>query len=590
MFNADLLYCTEEHDYNRQKIIDDNVFEDLKISKIFEFCAPLNLDSISARDIKYALEVLKKPCQVKSDILYRQQIFQNLLANPGLVNTLYEHLQDVSVLVKIRETYDFDYGGETGIEYLRAVNYMFFIRSYTLFIDNMYEMMKNCDLTENTGLWHLFEYVKAEKSKFASSDIAEPIKEFTSRFDNKRNIIGELQTQSGVFYTFNFDWDTDNIECSYEKATKEKRVPFFDLLRGLEDFLDIYKQEYEIREKGRVFRNRANTGTGEELYIPEKYTNFEKHFILQLIYDEEEENNTTIEPLVKRILEIHDSIDIARFERFAEQIRFYRATCKVVSVISENVNCGLCYPKVVEDIEAKFEIEGIIDAVVATQKIADFQEKHSTSNLPESKISDIIPNDIYFGDKSGGKRLYVVTGPNNGGKTAFVRGLGIAAIFFGAGVPIFAKNAAFTPGLDVLTHFTVNETHLAESGRLQDEINRLNTLVAKSDKFSFVILNETFAGTNSTKALELFQDLLRDLNREKFLCVYVTHFHNIAFYVEEQSKELKECGNLIAMIDPNAHIRTYKVLQANPSDTSYSRDIVVKHELSWEQISAKLGI
>jgi len=44
------------------------------------------------------------------------------------------------------------------------------------------------------------------------------------------------------------------------------------------------------------------------------------------------------------------------------------------------------------------------------------------------------------------------------------------------------------------------------------------------------------------------------------------------------------------MIDPNAHIRTYKVLQANPSDTSYSRDIVVKHELSWEQISAKLGI
>ena len=127
MFNADLLYCSEEYAYKKQKIIKDNVFEDLKISRIFEFCAPLNLDNIAGKDIKYSLEILSKPCQVKKDILYRQEIFKKFLANAGLVNDLYDNLQDVNVLARIRETYDFDYGGEAGIEYLKAVNYIFFI-------------------------------------------------------------------------------------------------------------------------------------------------------------------------------------------------------------------------------------------------------------------------------------------------------------------------------------------------------------------------------------------------------------------------------------------------------------------------------
>jgi DNA mismatch repair ATPase MutS len=582
MFNADLLYCTEEHLYKKQKIVDDNVFEDLKISQIFKFCAPLNLDNINAKDIKYSLEILHKPCQVKKDILYRQDIFKKFLAAPGFVGDLYINLQDVTVLEKIRETYDFDYGGETGIEYLKAVNYIFFIKSYMLFLNNIYEVMKDAELGDS-GLTVLFQEIKAERDKFNLPEITRPVEEFLARFENKKNITGELQTQSGVFHYFNFDWDLENIKCSYEEAFNKKRVPFFELLKNLEDFLDIYRQEYEVKEKGKSFKNR--TGKGEELYTPEKYTNFEKHFILQLIYDEEAEHDTSFAPLVKRIIEIHDSIDISCFAKLAGQIKFYRTVCKVINIISTHIECNVCYPEIVEDV-VRFEINGIIDTVVAAQKLGDFQERNNTANLPESKITDVIPNDISFSDKN----LFVVTGPNNGGKTAFARALGIAGVFFGAGAPIFAESAAFSAGLNILTHFTANETHLIESGRLQDELNRLNRVIEKSDEYSFVILNETFAGTNSMKALDLFENFLKDRDKIKFLCVYVTHFHNIAFHVEENSGNLKECGNLIAMIDPHAQIRTYKVLPANPSDTSYSRDIVVKHSLSWEQISAKLNI
>jgi len=308
-----------------------------------------------------------------------------------------------------------------------------------------------------------------------------------------------------------------------------------------------------------------------------------------LIYDEEYDNETDFSPLVKKIIEIHDSIDISHFPAVFDQMKFYRTMTKVLKIIRDYSENEISCPEVYEDF-AKLNIKNVFDPVIVIQKLADYQEKFNTRNLPGEKISGIIPNDISFADKN----LFVVTGPNNGGKTAFVRAVGISVIFFGAGSPVFAGGAEMSVGLNIHSHFTVNETHLKESGRLQDELNRLNKVIKDCDNFSFVILNETFAGTNSIKALGLFEDFLESMKKIDLLCVYVTHFHNIAFSVEDKTAAGQElysrCDNLIAVMDNDSGVRTYKILPVKPSDTSYSKDIVVKHSLSWEQLKANLGI
>ncbi|MCL2772701.1 MAG: hypothetical protein FWD71_05055 [Oscillospiraceae bacterium] len=600
MFKANLLYSDEEYVYKKPKIIGDNVFDDLKVTKIFEFCAPLNFDSISSKDIKYTIEILKNPCQLKKDILYRQEIFRKFLSKESkesgnLVNNLYNALKEVNVLQKIRETYDFNYGGEHDIEYLKAVNYIFFIKSYKLYVDNIYSAINSSvvkfdedETPENSGLRNFFSQIELEKNMLDSSEITEPVDKFLSYLKDKKNITGELKTQNGVFTTLNFDTDAKNI-----KSTYPQKIPLFDLIRNVEDYLGIYRQEYEIKEKGKSFQN-----DNDELYTPEKYTNFEKHFILQLIYDEETQNETSFAPLIKKIIEIHDNIDITYFLTVFDEIKFYRTICKIINIMSENTENSVCYPDVYEDdiLRAKLNFTEVFDPIVAVQKLAEYQEKHNTSNLPDRKISDVIPNDVSFDQKN----VFVITGPNNGGKTAFVRAVGISLIFFGAGAPVFSKTASFTVGLNIHSHFTANETHLQESGRLQDEINRLNAIIEKSDNLSFIILNETFAGTNSIKALSLFEDFLREMEKINFMCIYVTHFHNIAFYVEDQQDNpqrlpvYSKCDNLIAYMDdmPNSANagRTYRILSMKPSDTSYSKDIVTKHNLSWEQLKANLKI
>jgi DNA mismatch repair ATPase MutS len=580
MFKADLLHSDGEYIYKKPKIIEENVFEDLKISKIFDFCAPLNFDHIKKEDVKYTLETLQIPCELKKDVLFRQGIFKVFLASDNLADNLYKALEDIIVLHKIKENYDFDYGSQKDIEYLKAVNYIFFLRSYKLYLDNIYSAMENSGADfKNSGLGEFFAQISLEKSKMESPETAEPMEKLLSYFKDKKNISGELRTQNGIFTKFNFDTDVKNI-----KSTYSQKIPFMDLVKSVEDYLDIYRPKYEVKEKG---RSTASGGSENEIYLPDKYTNFEKHFILQLLYDEETENGADFSPVIKKIIEIHDALDVSCFSEIFDQMKFYRTMTKVIKIICEYSENPICYPEVYED-RPKLETKSIFDPVIIIQKLADFQEKHNTRNLPGEKIPGIIPNDISFGKKN----LFVVTGPNNGGKTAFVRAVGISVIFFGAGAPVFALGADMSVGLNIHSHFTASETHLKESGRLQDEINRLNKVMENCDNFSFIVLNETFAGTNSIKALALFEDFLHSLEKINFLCVYVTHFHNIAFAVEDKTGEplYEKCDNLIAVMDNESGTRTYKVLPVRPSDTSYSKDIVIKHSLSWEQLKTNLKI
>ena len=579
MFKTDLLYTDEEHIYKKQKIIEDSVFDDLKIKQVFEFCGTVSLDNrsnIKEKDLEYTFEILKSPCQLKKDILFRQEIFKQLLKYKNLTNGLYTALSDIDILLRIREDYDFAYGGEEDIEYLKAINYVFFIKSYQVYLNNLVAVIKDVEFEGETGLYNFVRELKAECERCNSDEMTEPVEKMLLFFKDKTNITGELRTQNGVFNLFNFDTDEKNIT-----STLPEKISFLDLIRNMEDYLDIYKPETEIKPK--VDTLSMDT----QLYLPDKYTNFEKRFTLQLMYDEETEHNMSFEPMAKKIIEIHDGIDVSCFSVVFEQMKYYRTMCKIISVISNNCINPLCYPVVYEDF-VKLNMQNIFDPVSLIQKLSDHKDKYRTNGLPDEKIRDIIPNDISFENKN----LYVVTGPNNGGKTAFARAIGISLVFFGAGSPIMAESADLSVGINVMTHFTVNETHLQESGRLQHELERLNEIVEKSDAFSFIILDETFAGTNSVKALDLFDEFLDKVESINFHCIYVTHFHNIAFFIEDiqskadaqTDKKYAKCDNLIAVIDNDTAGRTYKILPTQPSDTSYSKDIVKKHRLTWEQL------
>ncbi|GHV11797.1 hypothetical protein FACS1894219_03550 [Clostridia bacterium] len=568
-----LLFASEAHTYAAPRVIPGSVFSDLKVMKVFAFARNLYFDTIREADVSLTEDILSHPCGTKDDVLHRQNIFRVFMKNPGFVGRLYKTLGEVKSLQKIRASYDCSFAGgdDCDLLYLRAVNYIFFIKSYEIYLSNIILAFDGIDLSgDKSALNELFDYCEAEKAKLSSPDIAEPISKMLSYFEGKTSITGELTTKDGVFTGLNFDTDLTKIH-----SNNPKRKAFFDLLRSFEDLLGIYRNEYEIREKGASMFGGDSPG----IYMPDRFTGFEKHFLLRLIYDLETDNGVDFTPMVNAVVKFHDTIDIAPMDQIFEEIRFFRLAHRTVEMLTEFSENPLCFPEIDDGRTPLLSLEAVFDPVILTQKLADYQTERNSSNLPESKIRGIIANSVGF---TPDKKMYVVTGPNNGGKTAFVRAAGLAVIFALSGMPVPAKHAKISLLTNVLTHFTANETHSLESGRLQDELARLGVLIRESDDFTFAILNETFAGTNSVKALDLFEDFLVTRDKIGLNVIYVTHFHNIAFAAEEKSASdpiYKTVSNLIACVDESSGQRTYKVLPKNPSDTSYSKDIVESHRL-----------
>ena len=92
-------------------------------------------------------------------------------------------------------------------------------------------------------------------------------------------------------------------------------------------------------------------------------------------------------------------------------------------------------------------------------------------------------------------RLLVITGANQGGKSTCLRSLGIAQIMMQCGM--FVPAAQFEGALyrNNFTHFTRREDQSMNSGRLDEELRRMDAIVRQVTKDSLVLLNESFATT-----------------------------------------------------------------------------------------------
>ena len=86
---------------------------------------------------------------------------------------------------------------------------------------------------------------------------------------------------------------------------------------------------------------------------------------------------------------------------------------------------------------------------------------------------------ILTGPNRGGKTIFTqawgiaMTGPNRGGKTIFTQAWGIAMLLAQLGIYVPAESAAISPCDNIFTHFPADENDTVDLGRLGEESKRL---------------------------------------------------------------------------------------------------------------------
>ncbi len=173
-----------------------------------------------------------------------------------------------------------------------------------------------------------------------------------------------------------------------------------------------------------------------------------------------------------------------------------------------------------------------------------------------------------------GKDLLIVTGANQGGKSTFLRSIGIAQVMAQCGLPVAAERFRSTIYPRIFVHFTRREDASMNSGRLDEELNRMNRIVEQIGKGSLLLLNESFATTTEKEASVIAYDITKALTEARVRILMVTHLLSFAQRVFEEEKDdpQSRVEFLSAERKPNGD-RTFRMIQKAPDMTSFGLDL-----------------
>lgn len=183
-------------------------------------------------------------------------------------------------------------------------------------------------------------------------------------------------------------------------------------------------------------------------------------------------------------------------------------------------------------------------------------------NLPDA----VVGNDL----AADGKKLCVITGANQGGKSTFMRAIGLAQLMMQAGMFVAARSFSADVCHAVLTHYKREEDVAMKSGKLDEELKRMSELVDALEPDSLVLFNESFAATNEREGSEIARQITRALLETRAKVIFVTHLYDFAHRLWSEKSD--SAFFLRAERQPDG-TRTYKLRRGEPLHTSFGGDL-----------------
>ena len=206
------------------------------------------------------------------------------------------------------------------------------------------------------------------------------------------------------------------------------------------------------------------------------------------------------------------------------------------------------------------------------------------------KIEDeIVPNDISFDENAA---IYVLTGPNRGGKSVITCAVGLSLVMMQLGMYVPAASASLSPVDGIYTHFPTGAEDTIDKGRLGEECARLGEIFDCVTANSLVLLDESLSSTGSYEASYIAAEVLGGLAHVGCRCLFSTHLHELAAEIDNINRRSRENGGvaidtLVAGIEGEGK-RSFRITRAKPDGKSYARDIAESYGLTYETILRRM--
>jgi DNA mismatch repair protein MutS len=179
-----------------------------------------------------------------------------------------------------------------------------------------------------------------------------------------------------------------------------------------------------------------------------------------------------------------------------------------------------------------------------------------------------VPNDLVLHD---GRRMLIVTGPNMGGKSTYMRQSALIAILAGIGSYVPAESAVIGPIDRIFTRIGAADDLAGGRSTFMVEMTEAANILNNATRDSLVLMDEIGRGTSTYDGLSLAWACARHIGREVgAFTLFATHY----FELTALADELPACANV--HLDATEHGDQLVFLHAvkeGPANQSYGLQV-----------------
>ena len=182
----------------------------------------------------------------------------------------------------------------------------------------------------------------------------------------------------------------------------------------------------------------------------------------------------------------------------------------------------------------------------------------------ESLVDQFIPNDLRLDSK---RSCVILTGPNMGGKSTYMRQAALAVIMAYAGCFVAASQATIGPIDRVLTRIGASDDLASGRSTFMVEMTEAAAIVHGATDTSLVLMDEIGRGTSTFDGLALASAIASHLHeRNKSFTLFATHYFELTEFPVRHAHAL----NLhVSAVEAGEQIVFLHQIEAGPASRSY---------------------